>query len=461
MKKLPEHAFWVGLSDGGAKLFGFLAALYLARHFGVESYGWLIIALSVLGIAAWCTDLGIRQVATRAVAKGRGAPADVLWLKSTLSVSLFLISSLVVWYIPIPMEAKWLIIFFLASLIPQAFLLDWYFHGREQYRWIALSRWLQGVIWLGGLLLFVQQQELLLVPGIYIASMAAAALPLLLAYRGGPPLLQKPNITSIKQIAGESVQIGTGSLSTHLVLLLPALLIGWYFSEYEAGLYGAAFKVIAAAMLFDRLFTTLLLPAVSKAWPERKEQMMTHLQHAATWMTAIGFLLAIALLFGAEWVIGFLFGDSYLDAVPLLQVVAFFLPATFYNSIGTFGLIAIGADRPFRRASLAGGAGALILMGAALFTGHLLWIAASVVAAELWIAFCLMSTFAKKSGIRTLRSFLMLSGACIASLLATFAWGPAWLMAWVFATVLFLLLAVATRTITGSHLAWLKERVGV
>jgi len=63
--KLRAKALWVLMGDGGAKLFGLLATLTLARAYGVESYGEITYALSILGVAGLFTDLGLHTLGTR------------------------------------------------------------------------------------------------------------------------------------------------------------------------------------------------------------------------------------------------------------------------------------------------------------------------------------------------------------------------------------------------------------
>ena len=102
MRNLTAKAFWILFSDGGAKLFGFFTTIYLARTFGAESYGLIVLALSVMGICIWFSDLGIQTLATRAIAASEPkyrTPARYFWLKVTLSIVVILISAGLIWVV--------------------------------------------------------------------------------------------------------------------------------------------------------------------------------------------------------------------------------------------------------------------------------------------------------------------------------------------------------------------------
>ncbi|MGF1669320.1 MAG: oligosaccharide flippase family protein, partial [Balneolaceae bacterium] len=69
MGNLASKASWILSGDVGVRVVGFLTTVYLARTFGADGYGIIIIGLSVLGVALWFTDLGLNTLGTREISK--------------------------------------------------------------------------------------------------------------------------------------------------------------------------------------------------------------------------------------------------------------------------------------------------------------------------------------------------------------------------------------------------------
>ena len=184
MRNLTTKAFWILFSDGGAKLFGFFTTIYLARTFGADSYGLIILSISVMGICIWFSDLGIKTLATRSIAASEPedrTPARYFWLKLTLSLIVIALSAILIWFILAHNPTlRTLTLLFVLSLFPQSLQIQWYYNGTQEFKWITLSNWIQGAVYLGGLLLIVTSNDLFIVPVIYSISILVGALVMLI-----------------------------------------------------------------------------------------------------------------------------------------------------------------------------------------------------------------------------------------------------------------------------------------
>lgn len=397
MRNLTKKAFWILFSDGGAKLFGFFSTVYLARTFGAESYGLIVLALSVMGICIWFSDLGIQTLATRAIAASepeKRSPARYFWLKVTLSLLVVLMSAGVVWIVLSHNPAlRTLVLLFLLSLVPQSLQIQWYYNGIQDFKWITLANWIQGAIYLGGLIFIVTSDDLFVVPVIYSVSILAGAVIMLIVYRGNQSLLVVPEVSKWLTDIQNSFYLGAGHFMAQSIILLPPIMIGYFFSESDVGHYSVAFKLILAVMLADKMINTLLLSNLSKLWSERPEDVSPQLFIVARWMIVFGSLGTIGLFFISSEIIPLLFGPEYGDSIIMLKILSFILPVTFLNSVYSYGLISFGHDRLFMRATFLGGTGAVMVMLAGGSSSVIGVMIASVVAAEVLITFSIYSRF--------------------------------------------------------------------
>jgi len=463
MRNLTSKTLWILFSDGGAKLFGFFVTIYLARVLGAEQYGLITLAISVMGICVWFSDLGIQTFATRAIAASgpdKQNPARFLWMKILLSLLVILLSSLLIWFLLAHEPTlRILIVLFIFSLLPRALQIDWYYKGVQEFRWVTLASWIQGATYLGALLLLVSADDLLLVPLIYCASLLAGALTLILCYRGEHSLTRSPEVSKWPDDIRSSFFLGLGHFMAQTIILLPPIAIGYYFSEAQIGFYGVAFKLILVVMLADRAFNTLLLPNLTKMWSERPDDVQPQLTIISKWMLFFGSLGTIALFFSAESIITLMFGERYSDAVPMLKILAFLLPVTFLNSVFSFGLISFGRDRSFMKSTLVGGLGAAILILLAGLSGSVLILIGFVVLAEVWITICIYYRF--RSTMKLPIFVYLTSGVFI--LCGTIVAGSLLPVHSLLALSLSLLIFAATLIITGllsrKDFQWLRRRI--
>jgi len=463
MRNLTTKAFWILFSDGGAKLFGFFTTIYLARTFGAESYGLIVLALSVLGICIWFSDLGIQTLATRTIAASepeKRTPARYFWLKVFLSVVVVLVSGLLVWFIlsdePV---LRTLVLLFLISLLPQSLQIQWYYNGTQEFKWITLSNWIQGLIYLGGLLLIISSDDLFIVPIIYSISILAGAVTMLSVYRGNQSLLRMPRISGWTDDIKNSVYLGAGHFMAQSIILLPPIVIGYFFSESDVGYYSVAFKLILIVMLADKMINTLLLANLSKLRNERPDDVQPQLEITARWMIILGSLGTLILYFASGTIIPLLFGTDYGASIPMLQILSFILPATFLNSVYSYGLISFGEDQHYMKSTLLGGLGSIILMIVAGFMSVLELMLAAVVLSEVFITLSVYSRF-KKTMRLPIQRFILLSVCLLIACIAAGSLLPVHsLLALMISAALFTGIIVGTGLLRPGDLSWMKRRI--
>ncbi|MFO7847538.1 MAG: oligosaccharide flippase family protein [Balneolaceae bacterium] len=463
MHNLTSKAFWILFSDGGAKLFGFFTTIYLARTLGAEQYGLIALALSILGVCSWFSDLGIQTLATRSVASTppeERNPAQFFWMKVTLSLLVLSVSAAAVWILLANQPVlRILVLLFILSLFPQSLQLDWYYNGIQEFKYVTASKWVQGAVYLGGLVLFVAREDLYLVPVVYAVSILAGASVMLLSYRGEHSLLQHPAIEKWPADIRNSFFLGAGHFMAQSIILLPPIAIGFFLTETDVGYYSVSMKLVLAIMLADRIISTLLLSNLPRLRSEQPEAFQDQLEIVCRWMVVLGSMGTIFLAFSAGWIIPFLFGNEYASSISVLQILSFVLPVTFLNTVFTYGLISLGRDREFMRATLYGGLATTLLIIVSGFTSQLILMVAAVVLGEIIITFTIYKMLQSFQNI-SLWSFLLVSIALLTGIIlpGIYLDLPSLLMLPA-GLILYPGLLLLSRSLTLSDLRWMKRRV--
>ena len=171
MANLRNKIFRIAFGDVIGRGLGVITSIYLARVLGAESYGIIVVAMSVLGYSIWGADLGLLNIGAREMAKipeKRVFRArEIFIVKLILGTIVVTVLSLVVPLLSLDEITKTIILGFSYSLIPYALLLEWYYNGRQHFGKVALSKIINNGFYLFAVFLFVHaNSDLQLIPAL-------------------------------------------------------------------------------------------------------------------------------------------------------------------------------------------------------------------------------------------------------------------------------------------------------
>lgn len=391
MKKLTTSAFLIFCGDAAARLFGFLAIVYVGRVLSPTTFGAMIIGSSALQYAILAADLGLSTIGTREMARPRSARSfqysTILALKSVLAVVVFALYQLGVFLFYTDDTAYSVMALFGFVLLPYALTTEWYFQGVRQFAPITVSRIVGGLVYLAGVYLFVRDSTAAVyVPVAFFAStVVAAALLFAQASKSEPLKLTAVPLQTYKQLLASSAAVSIGGFFAQVVQLLPPLVIDKLVSTADAGHYGAALKLIALAMIIDRVFVTLFMPMVSRRWSSDKESLPELLRVVFRMVLVVGFSISTALAAVAPSLVVLVFGAQLSAAIPVFVVLVWFFALTMLNSVFAFSLIGAGHDKQYLRATVWGGSLSVVLIVLGTALGGMQGTAIAVVCSELCI----------------------------------------------------------------------------
>lgn len=465
MNKLKEKAFWIAFGDVAGRGLAFFCSLYLARTLGPEYYGLITVAVSVLGYATWFSDLGLISIGTRETArepeKRTFRTTEIFRIKIFLGVVVLAASSAIVWFLKIDLLQKHVILGYLFSIIPYVFMMEWYFAGKQEFSKIALSKILNGVVYLLLVILFVNTAgDVKLVPFLYAGGITTAAVVLgVFAIRSKPFPQPSRGIPVYRDLLKTSSLLGTGKFFGQMIQLLPPIAVGAFLSLKDAGYYGAAFKIVVIAMMVDRVFVNLLLPNLSSLWSVDKQTARKHLDTVFRVVTAGGTLIALFIAVSSKSIILTLYSAEYAGSIILLQVLTILIAITFINSLFSFGLIAIGRDQEYFRATLSGGLLSGVIILVFIFFGNTFMAAISVALAELVITLFTWNAFKKFVSLSYARPALIcFSTAILLFSISRFLSLPPFING-LMASLVYIVIIHQFRVLKNDQLKWIQDKL--
>ncbi|MBI4547240.1 MAG: flippase [Ignavibacteriae bacterium] len=353
MKRFSQNFLSIISSDIGRRLLGFLAVTYLARTVGTANFGAINVGFTVLSYALMASSGGLNSFGTRSVAQG-ALPTivnDILSVRLiTSSLSFGIVAFIAFYFVPNKLTAT-LIVLFNVSLFVQAVLLEWYFQGREEMTMIGFSRVASAVLYLFLLLLVVQSAENLL--WVALASVAGDTLAAAILYftfkRKQSDFHFIFNLSRWKSLFIEAFPIGLGSMMAHFSVNLAPLALGILMTNSDVGIYSAASKLIFFLLMFDRVLSTLLLPASSRLHIYSPDQLSRVLSTAMKWIILIALPVCIGGTLLADTIVPLVYGRQYLPAVDIFRILIWYLLFTMLHTMYSIGLLAIGKEKIYSK----------------------------------------------------------------------------------------------------------------
>ncbi len=465
MSKLKQKAFWIAFGDLAGRGLGFIATVYLARVLGLEYFGLVTLALAILGYANWFADLGLVNIGIREIAKEPERRVfrakEIFNLKAILGAVVLLGGTLLISIIPMGPIQKQVILGFLYSIVPYSILIEWYYNGRQRFGSVAVSK----ILTSGSYLLLVvalirSHHDVTMVPVLYtIGVITSVVFIATISIFEKPFPLPSRGIQIYKDLLISSSLLGIGWFFTQTVTLLPPILIAGLIGLKEAGVYGAAFRIVIITMMLDRIFVNLLLPNLSALWETNKLVAKERVHMVLKLVVVGGILLSLLIALNADTIIHLLYGFEFHDSVLVLVFLSVFVMLTFLNSLFAFGLIATHHDREYLISTTFGGtiAALIIFLFAAL--GNLYWVSVAVVLGELVLMSFAYFWFKRVVAVKVFRPLFLMS---VLALVLYFSSSYFNILPILSSFISIILLPAAAKTfgiISNKEIHWLKEKL--
>lgn len=317
---------------------GIVVTLLIARHLGEEGFGEWATIFAVLGITAYLGNLGFDQVAVRRAAAEPGQEAGwiggLVTLRTAIGVPVALLTAAAIAAVAEDGAVR------LAGAVVAASLLlggvealRTVFQLRVRNDLVALVELANGAAWGAAAGVVVWQDDGIVALAVAFTAVAAAtsAVQAVLALRRA-----RVSLTVSRERWGELVRTGVpvaaGGLLIAGYVRIDQVLVFELAGARDAGLYGAAYRVLDRAQLLPAAVMATLFPLLVRAYSVGAERMRPLVQSSLD-VLLLASLPALAFTaVAAEPLTVLLYGEEFADAAPALPILmgAFVLTALGY-----------------------------------------------------------------------------------------------------------------------------------
>ncbi len=341
-----------------------LLSLRVLGPTGTGQYGW---AITVWLLANTVTDFGLGILVTREVSRDRAQANRFLTNTAILRVLLWAAS-----LVPVALLAGIYYIFFdltvntatalallIIGMLPSSLAasLAFLFNAYEKFEYrIAVDFTTR--------LLAVALGVVALVAGFGFVGLATVAIvtnifTLAAFWYLVRAILFKPQFEPDRQLVRwmffESFPLMLNNLLSSLFFRIDILILKPFKGDAVVGYYQTAYKFIDALNFIPSNFTLAIFPVLSRMAANAKDAMLRAYVLSLKILLWIALPITVGTMFIARELILFFGGEAYLpESAIALQVLIWFLPFSFINSVTHYVLIALGQQRFLTRAFIIG-----------------------------------------------------------------------------------------------------------
>ncbi len=341
-----------------------LLSLRILGPTGTGRYGW---AITVWFLANTITDFGLGILVTREVSRDR-AQANryltntailrvLLWALSLLPIAL--LAAIYVTFFDLTIDTAGALGLLMLGMLPSTLSasLAFLFNAYEKFEYRIAVDFVTR-------LLSVALGVIALVLGYgYVGLAAVSIITNLFTLSAFYYLVRttlftprwEPDRALIRWMFSESYPLMLNNLLSSLFFRIDVLILQPLKGDTVLGYYQTAYKFIDALNFIPSNFTLAIFPALSRLAASAKDAMLRAYILSLKILLWIALPITVGTIFVSRELIGIFGGSAYLpDSAIALQVLIWFLPFSFINSVTHYVLIALGQQRFLTKAFILG-----------------------------------------------------------------------------------------------------------
>ena len=332
-------------------LINFITFPYVARVLGVERIGLVnfvdntvnyFLLFATMGVGL----LGVREIAAVKEDKKRRDQVYSSVLALNLLFTLVSLGIYLLCVVTIPKLCQYDELFYIgtAKILFTVFLVEWFFTGVENFRYITLRSILIKVLYIISVFLFVRDTSdyrlyFILTVGVVVLNALINQLYIREFVR-----VRWNNIQLFKYLK-QNVTLGIYTLMTSMYLTFNVMYLGLVSNNTEVGYYTTAFKLYSVILGFFTAFTNVMLPRMSSLLANgEKDRFQELVNRSFSVMSTCCIPLILCSMIMAPQIVYILSGPGYEGAILPMRII---MPAAF--AVGVAQVLAIQVLMPMKK----------------------------------------------------------------------------------------------------------------
>lgn len=335
-------------------IFPLITIPYLAKVIGVEGFGKIAFASSVIIWFQTISDWGFNYTATRDVAKNRSDIervsdifSSVFWARCLLMIVSFIILVFLIILIPKFREDS-NVIFATFLMIPGYIMFpEWFFQAMERMKYITILNILSKALFTVAVFIFVKGKSDYILQPLFVScgSILSGILAFYYIRRIWGIRLKIVPTKKIFNTIRMSFDVFLNNLLPNLYNSFSTMLLGFVGGPSSNGLYDAGCKFVNIAQQFMQVVSRTFFPFLSRKIEKHHIYVLINI-----FLAAVGSLLLFLL---SPLLIKIFFTSEFYPSITIMKVMSISLFFLMLGDVyGTNYLIIKGKERQLRNISL-------------------------------------------------------------------------------------------------------------
>lgn len=314
-----------------SKILGFVTLPFISRAIGPEGYGDYNLIITLVSYIAILVNWGYSPYGIRETAKTVNTTSivnDIISTRFTFGIiTIALVAFVLYFFLNDNIELYYNILIGFGLIISQVFNLDYYFFGKKKLLIPTISQLTGQIVFVAGVVLYIRTiNDLRFLLILYVMYQILTSFLMFGIYVAKNTIKIHFSLKTSLQTIKKTFKLGASARIEHLSSSYPILIIPLFFtSNYELGLYTSAFKFFTIILI---VYQTLMITIAPYIVDLKKKSIIIQrrtISQLLGLLLSLGILSSIFFLYTGEFVIELLFGKSFGDAAPLVDLICYYL----------------------------------------------------------------------------------------------------------------------------------------
>jgi len=308
---------------------GLFVGVWIARYLGPEQFGLLNFATAFVALFGAFATLGLDSIVVRELVKNPDRQHELLGtafvLKLIGAVLALLLAIIAIALMRTDEQLTlWLVALSAAGFIFQSVnVIDFYFQAKVQSKYTVYAANAAFIlVTIVKVVLLVSAAPLIAFAWVGLGEVALTSFFLVVAYRANHHNLHEwcYSLNVARELVSYSWPLILSGLAIMIYMRIDQIMIGQMLGDEQVGLFSAAVKISEVWYFIPLAVATSVFPAVIATKKQSETLYIQRLQKLFDLMVILALVLAIPLTLLSDWVVVFLFGETYQNASLVLAI---------------------------------------------------------------------------------------------------------------------------------------------
>lgn len=332
-------------------LMNFVTFPYVARVLGVDGIGLVSFVDNAINYFLLFATMGISILGTREIAavKDDKEKCDQIFANILGLNLLFTVATIIIYLFCVNTISKFqqydeLFYIGTAKILFTAFLVEWFYTGIENFRYITLRSLLVKLLYVIAVFVFIQSKEDYKLYFVLTVATVVVNAIVNMIYVRRYVRLKLENLVS-KGYIKQNISLGIYTLMTSMYITFNVMFLGFASGNVEVGYYTTAFKLYSVILGLFAAFTNVMLPRMSSLLANgNKEQFQLMISKSFSLMAFFSIPMIMCSMALAPQIIYVLSGSGYEGAILPMRII---MPAALF--VGIAQVLAMQVITPMKQ----------------------------------------------------------------------------------------------------------------